>query len=287
MTIAFITGGALLRVGYEWWPTLDELVEQHGITEVWHGGYTGADGELAGADAGIEIWAKSCGIPVTAWPAPIDVYAKAGLDERRAVLRLFADVLDGQRGYVISGEKGREASVVTTETSLGRPGLVVTLPGGTLLSSLSSLAQAHRIPVVKVSMWHDPGLPRVVNGHHYRDIRADEQGRMPGHVEGHRIDTRPPLPDPWLYIGRACNGHKESPLHNPFAKGKHGGAALDLFRRHLWGRIRAKDKAVLRALDDVTAEHRLVCWCLNPDGYGLCHGQIVVKAWDWIRNEGG
>jgi hypothetical protein len=281
MTIAIVHGGPLLRVTKLWWPALDEIVARHGITEIWHGAHLDAEGHLSGADLGIDAWARCAGHRVAMFPGPARAYEAAGVDAPRAATRRIKDWLGGHREYVLDGPRGKETSVRTTET-VGMPHLVISLPGDSWAALLAVEAERAHIRVERVPMLREPGLPMVVNGHHFRDLRADASGRLP---DG-RTDKRPPLPEPWIYIGREYAGHKASPLGNPYSKQEHGDAALGLYRRHLWARIRAKDKAVLRALGEITADHHLVCWCLLANGYGQCHGQIVAAAWDWRKNEG-
>jgi len=95
-------------------------------------------------------------------------------------------------------------------------------------------------------------VPTVVNRHHYK-------GK--------------PLPKPWMYIGRG------TPLGNPFTVREHGDAALELYRRWLWDKIRSNDEDVLCALRRITRSHTLVCSCKPRP----CHGDIVVRAWEWLQ----
>ena len=96
--------------------------------------------------------------------------------------------------------------------------------------------------------------PIVVNRHHYR-------GK--------------PLPDPWVYIGRG------TPLGNVVSRrDTHSEEeAMRLYRKWLWERIRAGDRAVLGALRAITPQHHLVCSCAPR----TCHGDVVLAAWRWLR----
>lgn len=71
--------------------------------------------------------------------------------------------------------------------------------------------------------------------------------------------------DRWVYIGRANSyaGLEQSPLANPFKAKDFGGRGQTLphYRRWLWGRIRAGDKAVLDALEAIDDQTVLICWC--------------------------
>lgn len=280
MTIAIVHGGPLLRITESWWPVLDEIVAKHGITEIWHGAHVDARHELAGSDAAIDTWARRSCLQVKIFPIPHGVYESAGVDTAKAPTRRIKDWLGGHRQYVVDGKSGKESSVKTTET-VGLPHLVISLPGDTWTSLLAVEARRAHLQVETVAMVREPGLPLVINGHHHRALGATD-----GPDVGGKVDRRPPLPEPWIYIGRACAGHASSALANPFTKQDHGDAAIPLYKRHLWAKMKAQDPAVLRALDEITPEHHLVCWCLLPNGYGQCHGQIVVAAWDWLRNEG-
>lgn len=96
--------------------------------------------------------------------------------------------------------------------------------------------------------------PRVVNRHHFKGKAT---------------------PEPSIYIGRG------TPLGNPYKVKEHGLAALDLYRRWLWGKIKDRDPQVLRALAAITGDHHLVCSCKPRP----CHGDVVVRAWAWLRRQ--
>ena len=99
-------------------------------------------------------------------------------------------------------------------------------------------------------------LPEVVNRHWY-------------HKTG--------LPPEARYIGRG------TPLGNPFTAQQYEvDEALDLYRRWLWKKIRGGDEAVLAELRRITPETKLVCSCKPKP----CHGDVVVRAWGWIRDQG-
>lgn len=95
--------------------------------------------------------------------------------------------------------------------------------------------------------------PTVVNRHHFR-------GK--------------PLPRPSVYIGRG------TPLGNPFRYPEHPDA-MERYRAWLWERIKARDAAVLAALLEIRAETHLVCSCAPRP----CHGDVVVRAWEWLQKE--
>ena len=91
--------------------------------------------------------------------------------------------------------------------------------------------------------------------------------------------------DQWTYIGRANSyaGLTQSPLANPFKVKDFGGRGRTLphYRRWLWGRIQAGDKAVLDALKAIDETTALVCYC-KP---GPCHGDVVKAAAEWLRSQ--
>lgn len=99
--------------------------------------------------------------------------------------------------------------------------------------------------------------------------------------------------DHWVYIGRANSyaGLPQSPLANPFKVKAFGelsradfggrGKTLPHYRRWLWGRIQAGDKAVLDALKAINESTVLVCYC-KPDP---CHGDVVKAAAEWLRRQ--
>ncbi len=91
--IAVFAGCRYLDVGRWWWPTLDAIREEHGITEVWHGACSldhQHPDKLAGVDAGIDLWARDRGLAVRMFPAPWALYRRAGLDPKAAGMRRVA-----------------------------------------------------------------------------------------------------------------------------------------------------------------------------------------------------
>lgn len=85
----------------------------------------------------------------------------------------------------------------------------------------------------------------------------------------------------WVYIGRTCRDFPQgSPLHNPYRRqGQPRGSTLDDYRRHLYRQIRQGNPAILRALQSLSDDSVLVCWCPQP---GPCHGHVVSQAWRWL-----
>lgn len=97
-------------------------------------------------------------------------------------------------------------------------------------------------------------MPTVLNRHHYRGQR---------------------FPEPWIYVGR---GH---PLGNPYTVADHGIAALELYRRWLWKKIRERDTRVLGAMAQIREETHLVCSCAPRP----CHADVIVRAWQWLGSQ--
>lgn len=93
--------------------------------------------------------------------------------------------------------------------------------------------------------------------------------------------------DRWTYIGRENGfaGLGRSPLANPFKVAEFGGRGQTLphYKRWLWQQIQNGNEEVLEALRQINKDTVLVCWC-KP---GPCHGDVVIKAAEWLRNNGG
>lgn len=100
---------------------------------------------------------------------------------------------------------------------------------------------------------------------------------MPIVVNRHHFESQDEIPGPWIYIGRG------TPLGNPYLLKDHGEQdCLRLYKKHLWRKIRDFDRDVIAELRRITPEHRLVCSCAPRP----CHGDVVVKAWEWCRERG-
>lgn len=270
MTIAVFAGCRDLDTGPWWWPALDAVRDEHGITEVWHGACSldpRKPDKLAGADAGIDTWARARGLTVRMFPAPWSLYRRAGLKPEAAGMRRVADMLRGDREYVVLDGK-----VVTTETVPGSPALVVCLPGGPGTQGTAKQGERLGLPVVRVPMQWKPGVPRIINAHHFAE-------------PGKRGDQRVPLPAGAVYIGRSKPWGGPSPLANPFPVEQHGRKALELYRGWLRERLQRRDPVVLAALRAIPADAHLVCHCVRPDGSGPCHGRTVALAWEWLAKK--
>ncbi len=87
-----------------------------------------------------------------------------------------------------------------------------------------------------------------------------------------------------IYCGRRThNGWCQSVLHNPFIQGKDSTREeiIAKYRDYLRQRIKAGDAAILAALDALTPDSVLGCWC-KPEA---CHCDVIVEVWK-ERNEG-
>ena len=83
------------------------------------------------------------------------------------------------------------------------------------------------------------------------------------------------------YVGRACYGYPESPLHNPFKLGKADDIReiLKAYRQHLLARIQAGDPGIIKELTRLKAlaqqgDMTLLCWCKK--GYP-CHAHVIAE----------
>jgi len=81
-----------------------------------------------------------------------------------------------------------------------------------------------------------------------------------------------------VYCGRRTRiGWPQSPLHNPFALVKDGTReqVIAKFRTYLMERIEDGDRKILDALDVLTEDSVLGCWC-KP---AACHCDVIAEVW--------
>ncbi len=285
MVIAVFAGCRYLVDHDHWHPPLDAVAEEHGITEVWHGACTlPRSSKLAGGDAIVDRWARLRGLEVKMFPAPWDIYRKAGIAVQRAGPRRQRDMLRGRRWYKVSTDADAEGEqrVVADGGGLGRVELMVALPGGPGTKGTMKQAAMAGIPALQLSMAYPPNTPRVINAHHYRWPTAQRDIKP---------DNRPALPEGAIYIGRSCTAYGMSALRNPHPVGPKATAAdkertLQAYRVHLWRMMKIGDANVLNALRDIKPDNCLVCYCKRQNGSGACHGDTVVAAWEWMRDRG-
>jgi hypothetical protein len=256
MTIAIATGGRRLRVTHEYWPLLDAARESYRITKIWHGA-------AKGADEGVELWANARGLDVERFPAPWDLFKAAGLNEKAAGMHRNADMFDGRRGYAWV-KKDEDRTFTTTEQVHGRPELLLALPGYKGTRGAIRLAAERQIPVERIMV-----EPMVVNRWWY--ARRDKSGYdfPPGTVSIMRGDSA--LGNPFR-VGDP-HPHREGATIT-------GDECLGLYRLWLHYMLYVeKDRGVIAALSRIGSKDHLACACLRPDGTGLCHGQVVLRAW--------
>lgn len=82
---------------------------------------------------------------------------------------------------------------------------------------------------------------------------------------------------------------RPSILGNPFRMRHEEERAevIEKYKRWLWEKIRTENADVMRALMEIIALERenghveLLCWC-SPKP---CHGDIIVKACEWLKGE--
>jgi hypothetical protein len=93
-------------------------------------------------------------------------------------------------------------------------------------------------------------------------------------------ERRPPLPKGAIYVGRG------SAVGNPYRRHEHPGEdpegrpmALALFRRWVWERVKARDRAVLALLGSIREDSALVCSCAPK----ACHADEVAALWRWLQ----
>lgn len=84
--------------------------------------------------------------------------------------------------------------------------------------------------------------------------------------------------DEGVYIGRP------SPLGNPFVMGKDGSRedVVKKYTRWIWQKIEERDWRIMSALSELNEDDVLICWC-HPLP---CHGDVVVRAWKYCKEEG-
>ncbi len=72
------------------------------------------------------------------------------------------------------------------------------------------------------------------------------------------------------YIGRACYGYEESPLHNPFKIGTRK-EKIENFKIYL-----ENSDDLINYVKSLSEDAVLGCWC-KPQG---CHGDVIVELWN-------
>ncbi|MCI0729665.1 MAG: DUF4326 domain-containing protein [Chloroflexi bacterium] len=119
----------------------------------------------------------------------------------------------------------------------------------------------------------DTTRPLVVNFHNYHSIQAltDAFG------------------DRWAYVGRPNRTYNlpGSPLANPYSTDprnrstRYSEDPISDYRLWLWRQIKGGNQKVLQALDSLSLDSVLVCWCAPGD----CHADVIAAAVRWrIQN---
>lgn len=246
MTIAVITGGR------DRTPTLFELEQlaevfvRRDVTVMRHG-------DCRGTDKAVAAWVKARKLAeVEAWPADWDKLGPSAGPRRNRRM------LDGE-ALLPKVMQLPALEAVTVNTAETRPpaSVLIHFRGGTGTADCTAAALERGVPVEWIV---DADEPRPWNRHH-------------GEPAG-----------PSVYIGRG------SPLGNPFplemgdgeTRAQAADRILSKYRAWLWSRLRpgaGQDTAVVRALEQLTHEHYLVCSCWPAH----CHAEVVIKAWRWAR----
>lgn len=87
------------------------------------------------------------------------------------------------------------------------------------------------------------------------------------------------------YIGRP------SILSNPYPTKKSkfsdkiysSDESLRLYKRWLWNKIQSKDTLILKTLKNLASKDiTILCWCVDKQGKGNCHGFIIRDAVDYL-----
>lgn len=98
----------------------------------------------------------------------------------------------------------------------------------------------------------------------------------------------------WVYCGRGMADLKDSPLGNPFPLRDYTSRTecLEAYRKWLWQRIKANDNPIIRAINALTPDSTLVCWCCCDDapescerGEEHCHCHVVVKVYLYLKGQ--
>lgn len=91
-----------------------------------------------------------------------------------------------------------------------------------------------------------------------------------------------------VYCGWAFAGWRCSPLHNPFLKDRRGqrrdgthAEVITKYRAYLLERIEAGDRKILDALDSLTEDSVLGCWCAPLP----CHCEVIAEVWQNLKEK--
>ena len=90
----------------------------------------------------------------------------------------------------------------------------------------------------------------------------------------------------FVYCGREWGGYAESPLANNASRSRTPGVAAAAFRVWLWQQLQSSNASVLEAINALTEESVLGCWCVDNDDAATethCHCGVTSRAWAWLR----
>jgi len=137
---------------------------------------------------------------------------------------------------------------------------LVAFEGGVGTKNCVDAAKARAIPVVHIEPVTEP---RIWNAHH---------GPAPGPAV--KVGRPAPLGNPWPLE-----------LRDGETRADAAAAALARYKAWLWSRIstnsRHFDRRVRSSLEEITAEHYLVCTCWPLH----CHAEVIIAAWRWLTAE--
>jgi hypothetical protein len=243
--IAAVTGGR------DHWPTLAEL-EALGHAVRARGIVTVRDGDCpTGVDRIARGYLLDRGVcQVEKWPA-----AWRELGKRAGMVR-NASMLDGDRDALTGGR-----SLLDTQ----RADVLFAFRGGVGTAGCVREAESRGIEVVRIEPVAEPAIWNM----HYRWSKA------------------PATPPGLIYCGRSREHGGPSPLANPWpvellpgeTRAEAADRILGKYRRWLWSKIAAGDRAVLDVLDAIEPDAWLGCTCWPR----RCHVEIIVRAWRWRR----
>ena len=94
----------------------------------------------------------------------------------------------------------------------------------------------------------------------------------------------------FVYCGHGFAGYASSPLANPKIVSTEDTLqeVLAFYRTWLHERIQQRDPAVLGALQALSEESVLGCWCLDKDEAGSgreeCHCDVIAQVWRGLKD---
>ena len=157
-------------------------------------------------------WARARGLPVVEFPAPVDLYADAGMSEGEAETRRNDDMLRAWGGY-----RSRGGSIVPCARAGGFANLVLALPPDDDTRDL--VARARRWDSIEViELWPPRYRWRVEGGHTVAmlttvgDVAVDADPPLRWTVGSTRTQLRGELRRRgWVVRGR-CPAHEPGPI---------------------------------------------------------------------------